>query len=538
MKNLKVGTKLFIGFSFILFLLIIITGTAYFSMVDIEHKISDMVDRQAKLAHTYTLRSGLNESYRNIVMIFSIDDMAVKAEGQKALGELRTKLNKSLEELSKTTKTPPGSDYLAEYKKNTDAARAANNRIIELGMAGKSKEALEIYKKESAPFLTKRVEILDKFVDFQEKKLKEADDAAEAAFHRAVYILFGCAAVALLAGICIATYLGRDIKKPLNQAVDAVEAIAKGNLTVHVQADRKDEFGRMLSALEEMTGSLKGLIGNIKTATVSLASGSTQLSASSEEISRNMEEQAGRAGQIATSAEEMSQTVLDVAKNAANIAESAKGAAGSALAGQKVVDESVTESRAIAEAVNISSSVMHELGETSKRIGEIVNVINDIADQTNLLALNAAIEAARAGEQGRGFAVVADEVRKLAERTSSATSEIGGMITKIQSEVSNAVASMNNAKEKVEHGVELSSNAGQALSAIVKTVQGLQEMVHQIASATEEMSSVAEHISSDVQTVASAAREISAGADQIAQTSSEIARQGSNLQSGVSQFKV
>lgn len=150
MKNLMVGAKLFVGFSFVLFLLVVITGTAYFSMVEIDRKIADITDRQAKLAHTYTLKSGLNESYRNITLIFTVDDMALKTEGQKALGELRTKLNKSLEELSKTTTTPPGSDYLAEYKKNTDAARAANNRIIELGMAGKSKEALEIYKKESA----------------------------------------------------------------------------------------------------------------------------------------------------------------------------------------------------------------------------------------------------------------------------------------------------------------------------------------------------------------------------------------------------
>ncbi len=165
-------------------------------------------------------------------------------------------------------------------------------------------------------------------------------------------------------------------------------------------------------------------------------------------------------------------------------------------------------------------------------------MINDIADQTNLLALNAAIEAARAGEQGRGFAVVADEVRKLAERTGKATSEIGEMIGSIQTEVDSAITAMKETSGKVEAGLKFSTEAGQQLQGIVSSVEGLQSMVQQIASATEEMSSTSEAISGDIQAIAAGAGEISNGSGQIAQSSSELARLSGELKSIVDQFRV
>jgi methyl-accepting chemotaxis protein len=181
---------------------------------------------------------------------------------------------------------------------------------------------------------------------------------------------------------------------------------------------------------------------------------------------------------------------------------------------------------------------MQSLGEKSKQIGAIVAVINDIADQTNLLALNAAIEAARAGEQGRGFAVVADEVRKLAERTAKATSEITQMIGSIQDEVDKAVYAMNHTNEKVNVGLQYSVEAGEQLKAIVQSVTSLQSMVQHIASATEEMSTTSEAISGDIQAVAGGAKEISGGSDQIAHSSSELARLAGQLKNIADQFKV
>jgi methyl-accepting chemotaxis protein len=234
----------------------------------------------------------------------------------------------------------------------------------------------------------------------------------------------------------------------------------------------------------------------------------------------------------------MSQTVVDVAKNTADIAQISTQTNSHAKDGANIVNRSVDEVRAIATTVAESSQVMQRLSESSKQIGSIVNVINDIADQTNLLALNAAIEAARAGEQGRGFAVVADEVRKLAEKTTQATSQINTMISSIQTEVAHANIALDNATLRVESGMEFSRKAGDSLHNIVNSSNNLQSMVQQIASATEEMSTVSETISSDIQSNAEGQKEISAGSGQIAQASSDLARLATELKSVASHFKV
>jgi len=234
----------------------------------------------------------------------------------------------------------------------------------------------------------------------------------------------------------------------------------------------------------------------------------------------------------------MSQTVVDVAKNTASIAESAKRAVDTAQHGNNIVEKSVSEVREIDETVNESAKFVKSLGERSVHIGEIVSVINDIADQTNLLALNAAIEAARAGEQGRGFAVVADEVRKLAERTAQATSEIEDMIKAIQNEVAKAVDKMDSATLKVQSGVDLTTQAGDALKAIVKSSDELQLMVQQIASATEEMSATSEQISKEIVDIANASRDTTASSQETAQAAVGLSRIATKLDETIRFFRL
>ncbi|MBF0565009.1 MAG: methyl-accepting chemotaxis protein [Nitrospirae bacterium] len=344
--------------------------------------------------------------------------------------------------------------------------------------------------------------------------------------------------VILAAGIIITIWIGNTIVRPLQEAIDVSNRMAEGDLTMDIGVSATDETGQLLSAMKNMAEKLKNIMYTIRTSSDDVASASRDLSASSEQMSNGISEQSNRASQIATSSTQMSQTVVDVARNASTIASSATEAATLAKDGETIVGKSIEEVKSIANAVSESAKLIITLGQRSNQIGDIINVIKDIADQTNLLALNAAIEAARAGEQGRGFAVVADEVRKLAERTAKATSEIGGMIVSIQQETQKAVTSMDGATHMVETGVEYASKAGDALSGIVQSINSLQSMVEQIASATEEMSTVSETITSDIETIANVSQETNLSAEQITRSASNLSKISSDLQKVVGHFNV
>jgi methyl-accepting chemotaxis protein len=441
--------------------------------------------------------------------------------------------------------TTPPKEIEEAFKKMEEPHRlfhATAPRIIDAVNKGNIDLAKKIYYEETKPLLKQTQETLDEMkIGVGKLTAREIADMHSSQIRmRTTFIIVYAGIIGMLIMLIAGStvFLVRPIKKGLSNISEWVKEMAGGNLAKKIDIYSKDEIGDMASELDKMTKKLKSIMAELKSTADNVASASNQLSASSEQMSRGTTEQSGRASQIATSSSEMSQTVIDIAKNASNIASAAGDAAKTAQDGGDVVNKSVQEVKAIAGTVSETAKMVSSLGERSKQIGEIVSVINDIADQTNLLALNAAIEAARAGEQGRGFAVVADEVRKLAERTAKATSEIGDMIKAIQDEVQKAVTSMNEGTKRVNVGVELSTQAGNALQGIVKSVNNLQTMVQQIASATEEMSTVSETISGDIETIATVSKETSAGSEQIAHASSDLARLASNLQNIVRQFRV
>lgn len=339
--------------------------------------------------------------------------------------------------------------------------------------------------------------------------------------------------------ILLFSFLTNDsITRPINIMVDKTNAIASGDLSVNFEGlSQTDEIGGLIKAVGRMKDALHEIISEISNTSDQVNSAVLALSDTVRQITGKVDDQAGRANQVATSSTEMSQTVMDIAKNAAEIASSAGETLNTAQNGADVVGKTVEEVQEISRTVTDLANVMTSLGDRSKQIGEIVGVINDIADQTNLLALNAAIEAARAGEQGRGFAVVADEVRKLAEKTAKATMEISEMIQAIQNETDKAVTSMDDSLVRVESGANFSTQAGDALQRIVSSVQELQTMVQQIASATEEMSTVTEQMGSDIEAIANASSETSADAGQVSEASSNLSELSENLQTILNRFK-
>lgn len=321
----------------------------------------------------------------------------------------------------------------------------------------------------------------------------------------------------------------------LNRAMTEIETT--NDLTMSIEVSSEDENGQMANAFNGMIAKFHGIVRHLHASIDQLASSSEELSASAVQIAGGSQSQSAKAAQVSTATQEMSATIIEVAKNVAGAAEAAKGASEVALKGGRIVSESIESMNGIAATARESSAIISVLGDRSSQIGSIVNVIDDIADQTNLLALNAAIEAARAGEQGRGFAVVADEVRKLAEKTMKATKEIGEMIKSMQDETGRAIASMEQEVRAVESGVQLAREAGEALNEIVHRVDEVTSMVHQVTTATEQQSAATEQISGDIISVAEVINETSSSAQQIAQASQDMAELASVLKSTVEVFR-
>jgi methyl-accepting chemotaxis protein len=329
-----------------------------------------------------------------------------------------------------------------------------------------------------------------------------------------------------------------SVIKPVQEGAEVLSVMGTGDLTVRMEGEYHGDHRLIKESINKVGDSLEKALREVSEAVSATASASSQISSSTEEMAAGAQEQTSQAGEVASAVEEMTKTILENARNASNAAETAKQARLSAEQGGKVVAETVEGMKRIAQVVEVSAGTVKELGKSSDQIGEIIGVIDDIADQTNLLALNAAIEAARAGEQGRGFAVVADEVRKLAERTTRATKEIAGMIKKIQSDTAGAVASMEEGTAEVKQGMKLADRAGASLQEIVGVSQKVTDMVTQIAAASEEQSSASEQISKNVEGISKVTGETAQGTQQIARAAEDLNRLTDNLQRLIEQFTV
>lgn len=345
-------------------------------------------------------------------------------------------------------------------------------------------------------------------------------------------------AAALIISITFGYIISKSITNPLLRGVKALDSLAAGDLTIDVNVSGSDELAQLMTSMKRMCSSLRKIVSQLINTSSQVSSAASELRAVSENIATGAEEVSCQATEVATAGEEMSVTASSIAQNCQMAADSAQHALDTANIGVVVVGNTVSAMKQIQRIVLESSESIERLGARSDQIGSIVSTIENIAAQTNLLALNAAIEAARAGEQGRGFAVVADEVRTLAARTSQSTKEISEMIKSIQHETYEAVDLMKNGVTQVDIGATETERSGAALGKILDQVQAVALQVSQIATAAEEQTVVTSEIAGNMQQITDVVKETSQGAQESAAAAVQLDESAEELRELVNRFKI
>ncbi|MDN6320435.1 MAG: methyl-accepting chemotaxis protein [Marinobacter sp.] len=357
-------------------------------------------------------------------------------------------------------------------------------------------------------------------------------------YNSAITMLVVVTLVAVLVAALIAWLLTRAITRPVNEVVEIANKVASGNLTVEVRNDRGDEFGQLLAAFSAMVTNLRELIRGIDTGAASIASASEELSTVTHQTSQGVAEQQSQTDQVATAMNEMVATVSDVARSAEAAFQAANDASEKSNSGEKSVKETL---HFVGELSKQSANVMQQLNglqTATNNIGTVLDVIKSVAEQTNLLALNAAIEAARAGEQGRGFAVVADEVRSLAQRTQSSAGEIETLVENLVSSAETSVSSMETGIKLAEQTLERAEYAGTTIRETAEAVDEIRNHNSQIATAAEQQTSVAEDINKNVTQIRDVGDQSAASAEQVSAASDELAQLAEGLSGQIARFKM
>ncbi|QXI21103.1 methyl-accepting chemotaxis protein [Pseudomonas iranensis] len=344
-------------------------------------------------------------------------------------------------------------------------------------------------------------------------------------------------ALALVIGLLASVVISRQITAPLALTVDLARRIAKGDLTVQVRSARKDELGDLQNAMQEMAQNLNTLVQGIGNGVTQISTSAEKLSAMSEQTSAGVRQQKSEVDQVATAMHEMASTVQEVARNTTDASAAATLADQQARHGSTVVKQATVQISELAMAIEELGGAMNVLTQDSEQIGKVIDVIKAVAEQTNLLALNAAIEAARAGEQGRGFAVVADEVRSLAQRTQDSTKEIEALIVTLQQGTQAAATLMTSSRERTLDTVVLAQKAELAITEINQSIGTIQEMSLQISAAAEQQSAVADEINRSIVSVRDVADQSAVASEESAAATIELASLGQDLQRMTAHFR-
>jgi methyl-accepting chemotaxis protein len=539
LSNIKLGPKLIGSFLVVALIAMAIGIFGYFQI----HKIN--------VAGTFLYEKGLDPimDIANISSDFQrirVNTRSIVLENnpkeierfEGRIKDFRAKIDKSAKGLEESLPDAEAKKLFDNFMGARKAYTPHLEKIIALAKENKDEEATEYMKGDAIKTERAEIEAIDKLIEYLAKSGKAISDGNSVTAARTGWIMMGVAILGFILALILGVIISRSISVPLNTLAGQAHQLADGDLRVKIDCCSGDEVGELSEAFRTMTENLRSTISKVSDTSNQVASAANQLQSTAEQIATGAEEVAAQAGTVATAGEEMSATSGDIAQNCQMAAEGAQRASQTASEGSAIVERTVLVMGQIAEKVQETAKTVESLGARSDQIGAIIGTIEDIADQTNLLALNAAIEAARAGEQGRGFAVVADEVRALAERTTRATKEIGEMIKAIQKETKGAVIAMEQGVRQVETGTEEAAKSGHALRDILEQVNDVAMQVNQIATAAEEQTATTSEISSNMHQITEVVQTTSQGAHESATAAAQLNGNAEELQRLVRRFKL
>ncbi|KPB93541.1 methyl-accepting chemotaxis protein [Pseudomonas syringae] len=537
LRNMNIAPRAFLGFAIIGTLMLILGVFALSQMNKIRGATEDLAN--GNVPSIKSLDRFAEVSIRLRVLSYRLLVNRDPETQQKTI-DLLAMRNKQITDAQaiyeKLISDPDERNLYGQYVQLLGQYRQLEERLKALTRANKIEELQSLLNNELLSNSDQMNVVLGKLVEINTAQLNQVKKDASREYDSAFNMVIGLLIAATLLTIVFAWMLIKSITTPIATALHAAETIAKGNLTQPIQIDGSDEAGRLLLAMKTMQDKLRDTLQGISGSATQLASAAEELNAVTDESARGLVQQNNEIEQAATAVNEMTSAVEEVARNAVSTSQASRNAATSAGDGRDLVQETVSAIERMSGDVKGTAELIINLATESRDIGKVLDVIRGLADQTNLLALNAAIEAARAGEAGRGFAVVADEVRALAHRTQQSTSEIERMIGSIQSGTEQAVSSMRNSTERAESTLNIAKGAGMALNTINVAVEEINERNMVIASAAEEQAQVAREVDRNLVNIRDLSAQSTTGANQTSAASTELSRLAVDLNSMVSRF--
>jgi hemerythrin-like metal-binding protein len=538
-KNLGIGVKILSSILVVTFFSVVMAIVSLGKLATVSNVTDDIgMNGMPHMRDLSMLRNRVDTYRRSELQFYLKNSEADFKKYADRMVKMKEEIKEAKNAFAKRNPTTDETKLMASFDgawlEYTDTAQ----KVFSLIQEGKADDAQNVTRNEGKKVYDKANQFL---IDLQDYNQKEADTgmakAHEATSTARVWVI-SLLLMGLLIGAVLGVLTSRAIALPIRKLGADAEEVATGNLEVTVDVSRNDEVGLLAQSFERMINNLREMIGTLSDSSKQISDASVDMQTNAGSMANGAEVVAGQAITVATASEEMSATSGDIAQNCMMAAESASRANSAAFHGAEVVEKSIQVMHRIAERVQSSAATVESLGNRSDEIGAIVGTIEDIADQTNLLALNAAIEAARAGEQGRGFAVVADEVRALAERTTKATKEISNMIKTIQQETKSAVIAMEEGVSEVEQGTQEAARSEQALKNIQEEINALNLQVQQIATAAEEQTATTSEISSNIHQITDVAQNSVEGSRVTSKAAQHLSRLADELHKVVGQFKL